>query len=163
MVDHYNNPRAVAESDPIDKENWRRSNHILNLLTYGQILCDEGEKIQNPKIISDGVSIMLENIGPMIVEKVKLKDETGKTIQEKILKGQNTHKFRLYYEALSEAKTLINICMNNPRLSNKAEILNRSYQILSAMKYDLLQDAADMGMNFKQKINPSDLFLEQKK
>lgn len=145
---------VLNNSEPLEKDSWKRSTHILNLITYGQVLCSEGERFQNPKIMCDGVIMMLDNIGPLFIEKetvvVAGKEKTITTA------GRNTRKFQNYLKAITEAKIYINACMNNPNLSNKSQLLSRAYQLLNAAKMDLLQEASDLGMNFSSKESPYD-------
>jgi hypothetical protein len=128
------------------------------MLTTGQMIASDGEMKQNPYIMSQGCAMMLEVVGPMISEEVEITTPEGKT-KKMTLKGIDTPKYNLYKRALAESRELIQYGMD-PRMANRHELLNRAYQILGALKEELLQKASQYELDFRAKPSVHDAWLE---
>jgi hypothetical protein len=105
---------------------------------------------------------MLENIATQFTETkvVETVDEAGKKKKFQITyKGTETKLYQQIYNDLADAKSLINYWMNNRTVSNRQEILSRAYQILSAVKMQVLQKASEFGMDFDTKKDLNNAWL----
>lgn len=146
--------------NPLDAEDWRRSGHVLNILTFGEYLTIKGEEMQNPYYLSVGCGIILETITPKFREKdVEQWEEEGKKRQKTTeFRGRQTKKYREYFSTLSQAKNLITAGISR-QYENSHTCLQRAYGLLWNLKIDLLQEVEDMGFNFKASKNPSNAYL----
>lgn len=133
-----------------DKKMWHRSDDVLDLLTLGQVQMMKGEAMQNPYYLSQGCSIMLEIIVPMLKEK---HTEGEKKTQN--IRGFQTFKATDFYNRLSAARNLMNVGMDHS-LSNRQEMLDISYRILTKLKKDILQTTNDLDFNFMSKPDPNE-------
>lgn len=147
------------KDEGLDKENWRRSDHVLMLLTEGQINVIKGQQLQNPWYCITGCSEMLQVIGPLLRQSVyeeKTDEETGEKEKRKVhYKGINTPKYKEYVKKIAKAVTMVNAGMN-PSIQNRYELLNISYGITNNLCMELLQDASDLGFDFMAKDSPHD-------
>lgn len=134
-----------------DQKMWHRSEDVLDLLTLGQVQMMKGESMQNPYYLSQGCSIMLEIIVPLLKEQVT-DTETKRTTT---LRGFQTHKAKDFYDRLAAARHLISIGMDKS-ISNHRTALDMSYKILSKLKKEVLQTTNDLEFNFMRKPDPYD-------
>lgn len=146
----------VRMQAPIDKDNWLRSQHVINILTYGESLCIQGELYQNPYYINQGCSAMLQVIVPLLKERIEYIDEDGKK-KTKTVTGIRTNIAKRYIEMLGTSKAYITMSLQK-QYNNNHELLEIAYRILNVLKMELLQQANDMGFNFKSKTDPYEAY-----
>lgn len=146
---YYAAPNPEADTN---KEAWGRQIHLLNLLTAGQLLAVQGEINQNPYYLLQGCDIMLEVLGPMLKEKVPV-DTAKPEGKTKEVRGIDTPTYHKYMVALAEARSLVKYSMTY-KISNKNELLGRAYEIGRALKAELLQQASNLNLDFKDRKDP---------
>lgn len=142
----------IRQADP-EREMWRRGSHVVNILTYGQLLTVKGEEQQNPYYITQGLEVMLDIILPLLKEK-QTNLETKKT---KTVKGKDTIKAKRFLHRIGLAKKLINASFDKT-LINHQELLDLAYRILHSLKIDVLQAAQDLDFNFKSTPSPYEAY-----
>ena len=155
---------AYKDHSPLegtDKDTWRRSEHILNLITAAQCDILDGENLQSPWMISKGVYSLKTIIVPLLSEIVKETyeetNEEGKTTiktRNIKLRGLETQKGIRYEAAFSAARNLLQAAIDR-KISNHKECENVAYQVLTELSQELLQDVEDFGLNFRNVQDPT--------
>lgn len=150
------NPRDIPVKDALDREAWRRSNHDLAILTTGHVGFLTGESLQNVHIMLQGCLTMLTVIGPMFREKAVLgkDDEDGRART----KGIGTQKYQAYISDATRIRKLINASQVVPE-ADRYFLLQKAYGICYALGMSILQDANDMGFDFRPKIDPTEAYM----
>lgn len=145
----------------LDAMEWRRSGHVLNMITLGQVYTIKGEETQNPYYTMLGCHIMLSCIAAKFKEKktIVYLDNEGKQKQRiQTYEGLQTDKYKEYYKQLVKSKNLINISLNKKYL-NSFDCLEEANRILYELKMSLIQDVEQLGFNWKGMPDPSNKYL----
>jgi hypothetical protein len=156
----YDNHKGLEGTD---KETWRRSEHILNLITHAQVKLLEGEALQNPWMITEGIFGMKQIIIPLLSEKIEeeLDDGSGgKKIRKITLRGMETKKAQRYETVYSLARKLIQAYMSK-NIHNGEECLDMAYKLLTELGQELLQDVEDFNLNFRKMENPAEAYKQK--